>query len=649
MKIDPTTLAKIAAQFSIPPAILSAVASQSTDTAMGMNPGTAMAYGAGAMQGQDPAAAQLTMAARSLQSLFTKYGSWEPALSAYTSGDPTAWQSPTSSVGGFVFGVLGTAAANPTEGMNGFSPSDPQMFANMTKSFGTHMDELVGMGGVVSKQNQQQLLQAGGLAYQNGMQRSAAQAPSFDPAVTAAITAVAKKLGVPLNLAMAIAQVESGGNPNSPGGGLYQLEVQGGEGQGMTPAQIADPTTNATRALTQVAAIMKANPTADMGTIAALAQRPADRAGYAAKVNAVSSAPMANAPAGPSQAGGGSWYDNKWANSGAIEDPKTSGGAFTDAPFAKQFDQITQIFGPSGNRMEPSYAGIPNFHTGVDYAVPNNTPLMAAFAGTVHINAGGWGGGNAITITAPNGWSVLYGHENDFAGLTDGQQVQAGQVVAHSGSTGNSTGPHLHLELRSPDGTLISADPYVNAVNAQATPHPLAATPAPGMAPAGAAAPPSKTAAQTPDAIGQFASQLQAAGITPQAFNANYAAAAGQWQRYLGTTMTIADFAPMANMTTAEIQQHIMSQPHPRYPEHTAGAMANMHAAASLQSVPIARVVPDAGMSAKLLSAGANWSQVGDFFKSMVPQPQPQEPTVQVGPASPANPNAVQHHGGEAQ
>ena len=87
------------------------------------------------------------------------------------------------------------------------------------------------------------------------------------------ITAVANKLGVDPNLAIAIAYVESGLNPNEPSGDpgngpegdLYQLNAAGGEGSGMTEAQIANPTTNATTALSEVAAVQKAYPGADPG------------------------------------------------------------------------------------------------------------------------------------------------------------------------------------------------------------------------------------------------------------------------------------------------------------------------------------------------------------------------------------------------
>jgi hypothetical protein len=107
--------------------------------------------------------------------------------------------------------------------------------------------------------------------------------PSSRPSTTVEIiTAVAKKLGVDPNLAIAIAYVESGLNPNEPSGDpgngpegdLYQLNANGGEGSGLTEAQIANPTVNATTALTEVAGVQKAYPGASPGAIAVLAQRP---------------------------------------------------------------------------------------------------------------------------------------------------------------------------------------------------------------------------------------------------------------------------------------------------------------------------------------------------------------------------------------
>lgn len=105
-----------------------------------------------------------------------------------------------------------------------------------------------------------------------------------------AIAQAAAENGVPLMLALAIAQVESGLNPNAIGDnghsvGLYQLNDQG-EGAGMSVAQRQDPLTNARVALARVGAVYRANPGLDWGQIAAAAQRPANQQAYAARVDA---------------------------------------------------------------------------------------------------------------------------------------------------------------------------------------------------------------------------------------------------------------------------------------------------------------------------------------------------------------------------
>lgn len=109
-------------------------------------------------------------------------------------------------------------------------------------------------------------------------------------AVEQQIAAVAQRLGVDPRLAIATAQVESGLNPGAVGDqgtsfGLFQLH-QGGELGSLTPSQAFDPTTNASVALRQFAAVEAAHPgVTDPGTIAALAQRPANPAAYAAAVD----------------------------------------------------------------------------------------------------------------------------------------------------------------------------------------------------------------------------------------------------------------------------------------------------------------------------------------------------------------------------
>ena len=79
--------------------------------------------------------------------------------------------------------------------------------------------------------------------------------------------------------------------------------------------------------------------------------------------------------------------------------------------------------------------------------MPLGTAVRAAAAGTV-INAGWMGGyGNLVVVDHGDGLSTAYAHNTSFA-VSVGQSVAAGEVVSYSGSTGNSTGPHVHFEVR---------------------------------------------------------------------------------------------------------------------------------------------------------------------------------------------------------
>ena len=86
-------------------------------------------------------------------------------------------------------------------------------------------------------------------------------------------------------------------------------------------------------------------------------------------------------------------------------------------------------------------------HEGIDLAVPTGTPVVAAASGTVVV-AGWLGGyGNLVVIDHGNGIATAYGH-NTSVTVSYGQSVAQGQLVAYSGSTGHSTGPHVHFEVR---------------------------------------------------------------------------------------------------------------------------------------------------------------------------------------------------------
>ncbi|WP_336660928.1 peptidoglycan DD-metalloendopeptidase family protein [Leucobacter sp. USHLN153] len=88
-------------------------------------------------------------------------------------------------------------------------------------------------------------------------------------------------------------------------------------------------------------------------------------------------------------------------------------------------------------------------HTGIDLATGCGTPIVAAASGSVALTYwDGGGGGNMVTVNHPNGWQTRYAHMISWAIVSPGQAVYAGQVLGYVGSTGASTGCHLHFEMR---------------------------------------------------------------------------------------------------------------------------------------------------------------------------------------------------------
>ncbi|MBN43106.1 MAG: peptidase M23 [Alphaproteobacteria bacterium] len=100
-----------------------------------------------------------------------------------------------------------------------------------------------------------------------------------------------------------------------------------------------------------------------------------------------------------------------------------------------------------GNRKHP-ILGYTRLHAGVDFAAPTGTPIYAAGDGTVEIAKTNGGYGKYIRIRHNGTYSTAYAHLNGYArGIRRGKRVRQGQVIGYVGSTGRSTGPHLHYEI----------------------------------------------------------------------------------------------------------------------------------------------------------------------------------------------------------
>ena len=97
------------------------------------------------------------------------------------------------------------------------------------------------------------------------------------------------------------------------------------------------------------------------------------------------------------------------------------------------------------------------YHTGLDFAAPSGTPIYAMAGGVVTSTAYDGAYGNKTVITLEDGTEIWYCHQTSFE-VAEGDTVVAGDVIGTVGSTGNSTGPHLHLEVRPGGGDPV--DPY---------------------------------------------------------------------------------------------------------------------------------------------------------------------------------------------
>ena len=124
-----------------------------------------------------------------------------------------------------------------------------------------------------------------------------------------------------------------------------------------------------------------------------------------------------------------------------------------------------------GMRKHP-ILGFNKMHRGTDFAAPTGTPIMASGSGTVTRARWCGGGGNCVKIRHNSTYETIYAHMSKFArGVKEGKKVKQGQIIGYVGSTGLSTGPHLHYEvlingkkvnsqkLKLPSGKILKGDP----------------------------------------------------------------------------------------------------------------------------------------------------------------------------------------------
>ena len=154
----------------------------------------------------------------------------------------------------------------------------------------------------------------------------------------------------------------------------------------------------------------------------------------------------------------------------------TAGQAATDAARAAQDSALDDMAADRLDRFAPEKLVSPvtgyvltsmfgprwgSIHTGMDMAAPTGTPIRALGSGDIVF--AGWDGpfGQKIVVRLADGTEVWYCHQSKFA-VTAGH-VSVGQVIGYVGSTGHTTGPHLHLEIHPGGGDAVDPKPWLAA------------------------------------------------------------------------------------------------------------------------------------------------------------------------------------------
>lgn len=337
-----------------------------------------------------------------------------------------------------------------------------------------------------------------------------------DPSILSAIASAAAVWGIPYNVALQTAMVESNLNPSAVGDqgcshGLFQLNTCGGEGSGMSMQEMQDPYTNAYTALRQFAAVRAQNPgiVHDPGAWAAAAQRPADPSAYAARVNAGMTLGLGSGPSGS-------------ATGNAVV-PKPF-----DAPVVRslQYGQTN----PWGIQVQWN-----------EFAMPSGTPIYTPFAGQIVTQRDDQGWGTQVFVKMANGYTFHVGHMNSLS-VSTGQTVNPGDVLGESGGVpsqdGNhewSTGAHVDLTLQDASGRYV--DPtmiFDNIFSGTATFASLGMTGAEGAG------------------VSAGSAQDRLLGIDP-VLESKYPAAASEFQKYFGRHPTASELMNLVSAAGTDV------------------------------------------------------------------------------------------------
>ncbi len=131
----------------------------------------------------------------------------------------------------------------------------------------------------------------------------------------------------------------------------------------------------------------------------------------------------------------------------------TTGGQQVYGPVMRE-DWTNLISSNYGDRIHP-ITKVRTTHKGVDIAIPTGTKLYSAVKGTVTVAHYSETAGNMVTVKNSTGWTVTFMHMDSIA-VSVNQEVEKGDFIGYSGNTGNSTGPHLHLQVNDASGNTVN-------------------------------------------------------------------------------------------------------------------------------------------------------------------------------------------------